>query len=743
MKTHTPRQTSTRAPRKRVLLLLAVLAVAVPVQAEKPLADFEDIQGSSVAVWAPPRCRAEWNVEQGSLRMDWTLSTADQWPMAVIYWNLKPTESAALPRFKGVRFKAKGTPGVYKFLLSATNTMAEYNHYSTFFNLAGSDWETVEIRFDDTVQLWGSSRSRELSSVTALAWDYGDNHDGSGFLLLDDLTLLAAGDFKTADPGIPLYPEPKTNQVGYRPDSLKLVSITGGRELKGKPFRLIDDKTGQAVFQGILTGPVDDTASSGERVCTGDFTRFTTPGRYRIEADGKSSHPFTIAPEVWALTWNQALKTYALNRCGTAVNDPVTGIRHPPCHLEIEADTGTEKRDFHGGWHNAGDYGVWTHMAAFSIHSMLTLADWQAGGLLSVDMDRQTLLEEARWGLDWLLRMQNSDGSVYHKVDSDPLFAQGYPPELDPTPRMARFGAIGDNTPSTLDAGWFVAVMFQASRVLKADNPVLAETCRRAALKTLKWLETHPGHGQFDTWYTDPDDTGEQAWAMAEAWRETGEEKYLKRFLELTARGRLEHPNWSNPLVLGYETLLEDPRLPENTRKKLLADYRNMADHYLNITETNGYGSALDSGEYWWGSNQAIASRGNVLVRAWLLTGDKKYLAAGERQLHWLLGQNSLDLSFVTGEGSRAVSQPFHWAYMSGKIVLPGWLTGGANGLPSGPLGQSDYRATRLKSRGTPPAKCFADYADRSGSWTTNEGTTDGEASWLLLCGFFAWHTGE
>jgi hypothetical protein len=92
-------------------------------------------------------------------------------------------------------------------------------------------------------------------------------------------------------------------------------------------------------------------------------------------------------------------------------------------------DASTE-RDLHGGWYDAGDYNKYTSWTAGYVVDLLH-AYTENKSIWTDDFNIPEsgngvpdLLDEVRWGLDWLVRMQNSDGSVLSIVG----LAGGSPP---------------------------------------------------------------------------------------------------------------------------------------------------------------------------------------------------------------------------------------------------------------------------------------------------------------------------
>ena len=97
------------------------------------------------------------------------------------------------------------------------------------------------------------------------------------------------------------------------------------------------------------------------------------------------------------------------------------------------------------------------------------------------------LLDEMQWELEWMLRMQDSDGGVYHKVTSCNWFF-GMPHE-ETTPRII-------NPKSTHDTGFFAAGLAAASRVFTALHPdaAVGERYLAAAVAAWEFMLLHPGN---------------------------------------------------------------------------------------------------------------------------------------------------------------------------------------------------------------------------------------------------------
>ena len=84
-----------------------------------------------------------------------------------------------------------------------------------------------------------------------------------------------------------------------------------------------------------------------------------------------------------------------------------------------------ERKDGIGGWHDAGDYNKYTVNGAFTAGMMLQAWEHFSDRLAALkfdipesENDVPDFLDEVRWELDWLLKMQADDGRVYHKLST-------------------------------------------------------------------------------------------------------------------------------------------------------------------------------------------------------------------------------------------------------------------------------------------------------------------------------------
>jgi hypothetical protein len=185
--------------------------------------------------------------------------------------------------------------------------------------------------------------------------------------------------------------------VGYRPAQEKVAFASG---LNVAQFEVVDAATNRAV----ASFPVRDLQNRRGRFQVLDFTGFTKPGRYLLRAGPTAGRPFAISDELWYGTIEKALNFYYGERCGF----DVPGV-HRVCHQDWQGTHEGQTKIINGGWHDAGDLSQGSHRTGSSTYSMLHVYDQLRERGVRPDLERR-LVEEIRWGLDWLLKTRFGGG---------------------------------------------------------------------------------------------------------------------------------------------------------------------------------------------------------------------------------------------------------------------------------------------------------------------------------------------
>ena len=345
------------------------------------------------------------------------------------------------------------------------------------------------------------------------------------------------------------------------------------------------------------------------------------------------------------------------------------------------------------------------------------------------------LLDEARWNLRWMAKMQDADGGVWHKLTSE-RFGSFVMPEVDDGGPRYVIGTGSAPYKSSCATGDFAAVMAIAARVFRPFDPELAGTALAAAERAWSWLSSNPSVvfrnccGVQTGEYGDGNCSDERLWAAAELFRTTGAAQYNTYFTSSFGAASpvlgSGPPSWPDvrSLALFAYALSRQPATDEAVRSRIRADAAAAGAALVARTRAHPYRISLRPTDYVWGSNGVVANYGVALALAYTLQPDPALLDAAAENLHYLLGRNTFALSWVTQLGDRPYRHPHHRP--SGADARaepwPGMLSGGPNRYGGDPV------IDALPA--TPPARR---YRDDQGSYASNEMAINWNAPLVFL----------
>jgi endoglucanase len=340
------------------------------------------------------------------------------------------------------------------------------------------------------------------------------------------------------------------------------------------------------------------------------------------------------------------------------------------------------------------------------------------------------VLDEAKWELDFLLRMQSPSGMVHHKIHDEKWTGLPLKPADDPQPRYL----YPPSTAATLNVA---AVGARCARVYARWDKALAARCLAAAGKAWKAALANPAvyapaGGEGGGAYEDFKVTDEFSWAAAELFATTGKQSYKKAIT--TQLKAADGFSWQETGGLADLALARIAwRLPLLERWRLTQRISKVADQYVADLRSQGYANPYlpADGKYVWGSNSAVANNSMIMATAYNLTHNGKYRSAALESLDYLLGRNAINQSYVTGYGERDSHNQHHrfWAHALDPAMptpAPGSLAGGPNSGLQDPVAQR-------KLQGCAPATC---YVDDIGSYSTNEVAVNWNSALAWLTAF-------
>jgi len=527
------------------------------------------------------------------------------------------------------------------------------------------------------------------------------------------------------------------NQVGFQVDMPKKAVITG----KGECCFVVSADN-EYKFEPPLSPPFFDSAS-GDTVRIADLTEIKIPGAYFIFADGLMKK-FFVNDRPYRDLSNALLKGMYYQRCGCALEEKHAGkYSHKICHAgKAEPESGDSAAvDVTGGWHDAGDYGRYTGPGAVAVsHILYAYELFPEAFADNINIPESgngvpDVLNECRYELEWMMKMQREDGGVYHKTATR-FFAPFIMPE-DDKESLLLFRVTHTATAA------FAASLAQACRVYKNFDKAFSEKTLSASVRAWKWLENNPDFQPFvnppnvsSGAYGDDCCDDEIFWAACELYAASKEERYMKQIIALIEKIDISKLGWRD--VGGFGSLcclfiLKEPEteLIKNMRERFLSAADKIYEKYLQ----SGYGTALNENEYVWGSILPIMNNAIVLICAKLLTGDDKYKTAAQAQFDYMLGMNATGCSFVTGFGENAFRYPHHRPSYADNVddPVPGLVSGGPNKkFP-------DMVCKKLIPPDVPPAKYYID-----NTWTAsaNENAIYWNSPAIFVTAYFDWVSG-
>jgi endoglucanase len=542
------------------------------------------------------------------------------------------------------------------------------------------------------------------------------------------------------------------NQVGYLPllPKIAIVKSTADAPLA---WALLDSN-GATVVSGKTSVHGADEAS-GDRVHSADFSAYTKTGnRYVMSVGGESSHPFDIGSNVYRKLKYDALAYFYQTRSGIPIVMPYAGEpkwTHPAGHLgdkqvRCAPDAGCAYAlDVSGGWYDAGDQGKYVVNGGFSVWMLLNqyeramllgskIADF-GDGKMNIPENHNgvpDLLDEARWELEFLMKMQVPEGEplagmAHHKIHDKAWTALATRPDEDSVERFLR----PVSTAATLN---LAASTSQAARIWKKIDAAFSARCLLSAERAWSAAVAHPamyasssdsvGGGAYE----DDDVTDEFYWAASELFITTRKEIFRNALFQsrhhsqpliVSGDGPPTALGWQRTAALGTISIALAPGLPAAETAVAREAIIDAANAFAELDRQAGYRVALKPGTSGlpWGSNSIVLNNAVIMGLAYDFTREPKYRDAVEDALSYILGRNPLDQSYVTGYGSRPLENPHHrfWAHQANS-AFPGPPPGVLSGGPNSNLQDPYIKGAGL--RGCAPMKCFIDHIE---SYSTNE----------------------
>jgi endoglucanase len=500
-------------------------------------------------------------------------------------------------------------------------------------------------------------------------------------------------------------PAIKVDTVGY-PTKWKKVAIFN----VPPQGAVVKDDSGKTRY----TFKAEDIADKGvdkaslDPTWQADFTALDAPGRYFIAVGDAKSDVFTIGSGLYEEALRASIKHFYFQRCRSKLEAPHAVwkgdqfTRAAACHVHEDvawdyADYPTKKKKWsvEAGWHDAGNYEQYIPSTGPSAQAMLMVYEHHPelfkdgdGNLPESGNEIPDILDEAKWGITWVLGLQEPDTGAFRAREAVFDWSSGKPQDERKPHWISGVGSA-----STAKA---VSVLAVAARVYEKWDPAFAARCERASRAGWAFLEKHPerilvdgkGSGQ-PLWDDAPNmqDTGARLIAAVEVWRSFRVPAALERAKALlndpdTKPERFFNGAWANLSRWGLMGLALDERTPPELRAEAKARLLAAVESARGNVETlDGYRCASGVGDYYWGHNSNLMEKAHQMAIALKLDPSRTWLRQALRdQWHWIMGRNPNGYSMVTRVG-KGPERMYHteWGTPSPQGPAPGYLLGGPN----------------------------------------------------------------
>lgn len=588
----------------------------------------------------------------------------------------------------------------------------------------------------------------------------------------------------------------KIDQFGYPTEAEKIGVINnpvngfdfgqGDFYTPGATLTLYNASNNTEVFSGPTTswhgGATYD--QSGDLLWWFDFSSVTTPGSYYIydPTNNKRSFTFEIRDEVYTNVLEQSVRMLYYQRSGFAkiaqyAYDWSDGASHLGAQQDLDCRLVTNpqvsnSKQLQGGWFDAGDYNKYVNFAYEPIHD-LCLAYIERPEIWTDDYNIPEsgngipdLLDEIKWELDWLLRMQLANGSVLMKVSVTDWSAAS-PPSADTGFR--RYG------PAQASATRCAASMFAVSALAYQlcgipSMQLYADTLEQAAIDAWNWLIANPAYSYYDNAgfvsanpeISEYQQLSAQTGAAGLLFALTGQAAYKTYFDD--------HYDEMHPMQWGFwypwESIIQDIMLfysilpngttaVKNAIRTSFTGSLNGQDHLIPaVTDAScGYRGYLNNGDNVWGSNRPRGHNGTTFYNAieYNINVDQQLCEKGALgYVNFLHGVNPISMVMLTNMYDYGAEKPanemYHSWFAHGTNFdnavnslygpAPGYQTGGFN-----PYYQPDpsYNGDIIPPEQQPSLKSYKDWNTGwpENSWEVTETSISNQGSYIKLLSKF------
>jgi peptidoglycan/xylan/chitin deacetylase (PgdA/CDA1 family) len=550
----------------------------------------------------------------------------------------------------------------------------------------------------------------------------------------------------------------RINQLGYLPESVKVAVYISNQSEKLSDFALCDAISDKVIFKGkALTFSGEDWGMKS--VAKLDFSQVVSAGGYYLMINGTRSDPFKISADVYKGTSDYILRYMRQQRCGYNPYYADSCHTHDGYIVDHPSRSG-EVIDVKGGWHDASDYLQYVTTSANAVYQML-FAYSKNPDIYKDNFDRSgnpgangipDILDEARWGIDWLLKMNPSAGEMYNQIADDRdhrgfriptqdtvSYGKGlYRPVYFVTGKSQGLARYKNRTTGVSSvAGKYASSFAMASRIFEKYDPALAGVLAKKAKEAWDFALTDIGVTQtacnVSPYFYEEDNFADDlelaAWEMFSLTSDSGylvKADYWGALEPVTPwieKDTARHYQFYPFVNLGHANI-------GRAGGRYATKYQSFMKKGLKLLDQRRVNDPFHvTIPFIWCSNNYVAASLTQHRLYYDITGSAQFMKSEAALRDWLFGCNPWGTSMICGlpAGGDYPQYP-HAALTFIRKKIP------EGGLIDGPVFTSIFKG--LKGVGLLRPDEYKDfqngkviYHDDIGDYSTNEPTMDGTAS--------------
>lgn len=571
----------------------------------------------------------------------------------------------------------------------------------------------------------------------------------------------------------------RINQLGYTPEGVKVAVWCSKKEASAGSWQLVDAQSRKVVYSGTM-GKAYGAYGPFIQTYRLHFTGFSKPGRYYLQAGKTRSPEFRIADDVYRGAADFCLRYMRQQRTG------FNPFLKDSCHthdgyLLYGGKAGipdSTRMDVVGGWHDASDYLQYTTTSANATYHLLAayrdfpnvFADEKQANGLDGRNGIADVMDEAKWGLDWLLKMHPRKDWMFNQIaddrdhmgmripGQDTFYGRGFerPVYFVSGEPQQRGKFMNNSTGTSSTAGKLSSAFALGAMLFRETDSSYTDLLVEKAFSAYGFGWRKPGVSQTasvkspyiyaeDNWTDDmelaavslhqlansrPGNRAESDFLLWESLDFARREKITPWLGTDTAK----HYQWYPFINLGHYALAKAFRKSPGDfgsyADTAITYYQEGIQRVWNKASSNAFYRGIP---FIWCSNNLTTSFAIQCYWYRMLTGDKTFEELEQACFDWLFGCNPWGTGMVYGLpawGDTPVDPHSAFTHL-GKYPIDG-------GLVDGPVYGSIYNnliGIRLYEPDEYAAfqSGLAVYHDDYGDYSTNEPTMDGTASLIYL----------